>query len=123
MTTGDVVSKIIGMGLLTVDEVATCYRVTEENEEVTFELDQVLSNVIDGARYSLQRKPVDPLLNETISIKCLTGKIVIVRVCLQLDTIATIKARIQNQEGIHHDQQDLIFEGKRLEDCRTLTGS
>jgi hypothetical protein len=30
--------------------------VSEENEEVTFELSQVLSHAIDGTRYSLKRK-------------------------------------------------------------------
>ncbi len=57
---------------------------------------------------------------EKLQVKTLTGKTIELTVALT-DTVASVKAQVQDKEGIPPEQQRIIYAGQQLEDARKLS--
>ncbi|UJR32898.1 hypothetical protein I4U23_020359 [Adineta vaga] len=121
VTVGDIFCQMAELNLLDLSNIDNYHLVSEENTQLSLNLSQTLSNVVNDSRFLIQLKSSSSLPMDIIFIKTLTGKTINIKTCLKTDTIAIIKERIQIQEGIPTDQQRLIFSGKQLEDNSTLT--
>jgi len=58
--------------------------------------------------------------NQKLYVNHLYGKTITLDI-LSNDTIADVKAKIEDKEGVPFDAQQLVFERKELEDERTIS--
>ena len=54
-----------------------------------------------------------------VFVKSLTGRIIVANVTI-MDSVRTLRAMIEREEGISSDEQRLVYAGKQLEDGRIL---
>jgi len=89
-------------------------------ETITTEVSFPLPWDISSVHLSLVRTPQFDSRGGQIFVKTLTGKTITIDACFG-DPVDVLRRQIQDKEGIHPDQQTLVFAGRELEDGRTLS--
>ena len=120
--------EIIDLYVVPSDKISDIKEQVQEKEGIDRDLQQLFfadENLEDSQTlqdYNIRSESTLKLrLGErmTIFVKTHTGKLVEFDV-ISTDTIANIKAKFEAEKGVPADQQHLFFDGKQLEDDKTL---
>ncbi|CAF1163954.1 unnamed protein product [Adineta ricciae] len=121
VTVGDIFRKLIGLNLFQLSDIDSYQLVKENDHQTSLDLSRTFANLKDTSRFLIQQKLPSPSPSNHIFVKTLTGKNLQINVCLETDSVASVKERINIQEGIPTEQQRLVFNGKQLEDNLLLS--
>ena len=121
------IGKIITLEVMSSDTIENIKKLIEEKEEVSIEnqilyLDKKeLDNKNTLAYYNIKNEmSLELMWFFQLFFKTLTGKTITLDGLNLLNTIGYIKEKIQDKEGIPPELQRLIFNGKQMEDNKTL---